>query len=155
MFRYFAALVIFGCIAITAQTNQNSVVRQKPRIDRIAEDRVAQTLDAMRKEERLPRLKRQQPSREEVQLVCTAAVTGSAVHDPKFGTLDVYSTDDLSERPENLKVIAFGTSYDPQSATRYQVYSDKDWGRYAVVVYSSRSTSGRPPSLLARAAIRA
>lgn len=142
MSRHLAVLTIFGCIAITAQTNHNSVA--KPLIDRTAVDRVAKAIDVMRQQEHLPKLKRRRATQEEVQLVCTAAITGPSVHEPKFGALQVYSTTDPSGHPESLKVIAFGTSYDSQSGTRYRVYSDKDWGSYAVVVYSSQSADGAP-----------
>lgn len=144
MFRFIAAAAIFGCVTISGQTSQKSVSHQKPTIDRIAEDRIAQAIDAMRQREGLAKLKRRRPSQEEMQLVCTAAVTGSSVHEPKFGALRVYSTDDLSQQPEGLKVIAFGTSYDSQSGTRYRVYSDKDWASYTVVVYTSRSSGAAP-----------
>ena len=142
MLRYGALVAIFACIALSAQINQKSVPGQKPSIDRIAEDRVAQAIDAMRQQEGLRKLKRRRPSREEVQLVCTAAVTGSTVSEPKFGAVQVYSTGDLSAPTESLKLIAFGTSYDRGSGTRYRVYSDKDWGSYMVIVYSSLSASG-------------
>lgn len=123
-----------------AQPNQKSVKHQRPSIDRAAQDRVAQAIDLMREKENLAKLKRQQPSKEEVQLVCTAAA-GASVHEPN-GTLQVYRTDDLSGLPEALKVIAFGTSYDPRTDRRYRVYSDKSWPSYDVVVYSYVSANG-------------
>jgi hypothetical protein len=139
-----AAAAIFGCAAISGQTSHNSVSHQKPTIDRIAVDHIARAIDAMRQQEGLAKLKRRRASQEEVQLVCTAAVTGSSVYEPRFGALQVYSTDDLSQRPEGLKVIAFGTSYDPQSGTRHRVHSDRDWASYTVVVYSNRSAGAAP-----------
>jgi len=114
----------------------------KPSINGAAQDRVAQLIDAVRQEDGLSRLKRRQPSKEEIQLVGTAAATSTSVHEPKFGAMEVYSTDDLSERAEPLKLVAFGTAYDPRSSTRYRVYSDKDWRSYDVVVYSYAARNG-------------
>jgi hypothetical protein len=142
MFRCGAAIAIVGCVTMCAQIKQNFATHEKPSINRAAQDRVAQLIDAMRQQDGLPTLKRRQPSKEEVQLVCTAAATSASVHEPKSGALEVYSTDDLSERAEPLKLIAFGTAYNPRSGTRYRVYSDKDWRSYEVVVYSYAARNG-------------
>jgi hypothetical protein len=142
MFRCGATLAIFGFLTMSAQIKQGFTAHEKPSINRTAQDRVAQLIDAMRQEDGLHRLKRRRPSREEVQLVCTAAVAGVSVHEPKFGALEVYLTDDLSERTEPLKLVAFGTTYNPQSGTRYPVYSERDWRSYDVVVYSRVAGDG-------------
>jgi hypothetical protein len=112
---------------------------------RRAEDQVATKLESMRTSAKLPKLKRAQPSVAEVQLVCTAALTGKKTYDPGSGALETYVTSDLSAETEWLKVVAFGTSKDAVSESRYKVYSDKDWGRYSVMVELNRnSTPDRP-----------
>lgn len=121
---------------------QMSQLRQKPSIDKAAQDRVAQMTDTMRQQHGLPKLKRRAASTEEVQLVCTAAVNGASVHEPRGGALEVYSTDDPSQISEPLKIIAFGTTYESRSGTRRLVYSDNEWPGYDVVVYAHAGAGG-------------
>lgn len=81
---------------------------------------------------------------EEMQLVCTAALTERGVNEPMYGALETYRTPDLTSDPEELKVIALGTSKG-QTGSRYRVYSDKQWPRYSVVVYRSPHSTAQEP----------
>jgi hypothetical protein len=108
-------------------------------------------LEAIRASAKLPPLKRVAPSVAERELVCTAAVTGRTVHDPVFGNLGTYVTRDLLAETEPLKVVALGTSAcrTPQpcaeSDARYKVYSDKDSGRYSVIVERNPNSTPDQP----------
>ena len=110
-----------------------------------AEAQIAKRIDEMRRGENLPPLKRIKASESEVKLVCTAALTGSEVHDPMLGNLHTYVTDDLNISNEDLALVALGTSGTPDHAKHWRVYSDKNWPRYSVVVLLDRtSKAGRP-----------
>jgi hypothetical protein len=116
-----------------------------------AADRVAKQVDAIRTSAKLPPLRRVNPSAEEVELVCTAALTGRKVNDPAFGDLLTYVTRDLSAETEPLKRVALGTAAceSPKQCrdgeTRYRAYPDK-WRRYSVIV--ERSASSTPDDLV-------
>jgi hypothetical protein len=134
MLRQAVVLVLFGSASlISAQTNLSLPLRMS---GNKGETRVAQMIEGMRGQSGLPPLKRRPPSKEEVQLVCTAAATGKSVREPRSGTLRIYFAHDMSEQPEGLKVVALGSSLDPRNNTRYPVYADKDWSRFSVVVFA-------------------
>jgi hypothetical protein len=105
-----------------------------------AGDQVAKRIETIRASAKLPPLKRVRASAEERELVCTAAITGRTVHDPKFGTLETYVTSDLLAEPESLKLVALGSTACqapercPEDGNRRKVYSDKNWGRFSIVV---------------------
>jgi len=69
----------------------------------------------------------------DVQLVCTAALTGRKVGDPIFGGLATYLTNDPSEDTEVLKNITLGL---PQ----------KKYPRYSVVVERNANSAPGNPS---------
>jgi hypothetical protein len=110
-----------------------------------AEDQVAAKLESMRTVSRLPKLRRMPPSVAEVQLVCTAARTGTKAHDPASGNLWTYETRNLSAETEALRLVAFGTSQEAKGASRYKVYSDTDWPHYSVVVQFNRGSTQDTP----------
>jgi hypothetical protein len=99
-----------------------------------AEQKIADKIEAMRRSAGLPPLKRTQPSIVEIQLVCTAALTGKEVHDPRYGGLETYVTDDLNVEKEGLKLVSLGTSQFTGENFRRPVYSDRGWPRFSVVV---------------------
>jgi hypothetical protein len=112
---------------------------------RNAEDQVAKQLETMRVSAKLPKLKRSQPSVVDVQLVCTAALTGNKVKDPRFGGLETYVTRDLSAETDSLKTVALGTSRSADGGPGHRIYSDKDWGRYSISVQLDRSSTPDNP----------
>jgi hypothetical protein len=143
--RIFAVLAISFPLLGFAQAAPSSVDGMDPAQRKQAEDIVARRIIAIRESARLPPLKRIAPTSEELQLVCSAALTQRSVNEPMYGALETYSIGDLTSDPERLKVIALGTSKGEQSGSRHRVYSDKDWPRYSVVVYrSARSTAQEP-----------
>jgi hypothetical protein len=101
---------------------------------RRAEDQIAKRVDGARRSANLPPLKRVKASVSEVELVCTAALTGNEVHDPLLGNLHTYVTADLTADTEYIKLVALGTSGTPDGSPRWHVYSDKAWPRFSVVV---------------------
>jgi hypothetical protein len=111
---------------------------------RTAADQVAKQVDALRASAKLPPLKRVKPSLEELELVCTAALTGRQVHDPAFADLRTYVTNDLSAETEILKIVALGTVA-CQSPKQCPAYPEK-WRRYSVIV--ERNASGTPNDLI-------
>jgi hypothetical protein len=157
--RLITAIAITGfATSLTAQSVTVANTQWSEESQRGAEDAVARKLESMRATAKLPELRRVPASVVEVQLVCTAARTGTKVFDPRFGGLETYVTDDLSVETEPLKVVALGTSQSADGGPPYQVYS-KDWPRYSVVVQLDRSSKpdhpiymigiARRPSLLA------
>ena len=102
---------------------------------------VAQKIDAVRSSAGLHKLKRVEPSTAELEFVCTAAVTGNEIRDPRWGGLDTYLTTDLAAETEALKTLALGTVQDKEGGPRRSIYRDKDWPRYSLVVELDR-TSG-------------
>lgn len=122
----------------TASPRQDvsSVVRQHA-----AEDEVERTLQAIRLSSGLYRLKRVPASESELELTCTAAQTGQEVHDPELGNLRTYVTSDLASQPEELMLVALGTSQFHDGGPRRPVYSDKSWPRYSVVVFIDKAST--------------
>jgi hypothetical protein len=110
-------------ISVYAQTNQPSASGWSAKSKRTAEDAVASRIVKMRVVAKRPALKRVNPSMRELQLVCTAALTGQKVGDPVFGGLETYPTDDPSAETEPLKEMTLG-----------RFYPAKKWPRYSVIV---------------------
>jgi hypothetical protein len=110
---------------------------------RRAEEKIAQRLDGIRVSAGLTALHRAQPSKIEVQLVCTAAVTGK---EPNWGELVTYLTEDLSFESPILKRAALGEVVPtPGNGFSSVPLIDKEWPRYSVVVYlDSASGIGHP-----------
>ncbi|MBZ5491618.1 MAG: hypothetical protein LAO76_11870 [Acidobacteriia bacterium] len=118
-------LVCIMAMSLLAQTGEWPLKSK-----RAAENVVANQVDALRRSEGLPLLHRVAPTLKQVQLVCTAAVTGKTIRVDEFQT---YVTRDLSAITEQLKLVSTGISiYSDGSHVR--VYSDKDWPRYSVAV---------------------
>jgi hypothetical protein len=139
--KLFLRSVVLAVLTISAyaQTTQPSVSEWSAKSKRAAEDAVANKIDALRASAKLPPLKRVNPSKEELELVCTAAFTGRKVGDPIFADLQTYVTNDLSAETEPLKVVAFGTEACrghscSEDNPRRPVYSKKKWPRYSVIV---------------------
>jgi len=76
MLRQAVVLVLFGSASlISAETSLSLPLRMS---GNNGETRVAQMIESMRGQSGLLPLKRRPPSKEEVQLVCTAAATGKS-----------------------------------------------------------------------------
>ena len=101
---------------------------------RAAEDTVASKIEMIRASAKRPALKRVNPSVRELELVCTAALTGRMVGDPVMGGLETYATDDLSAETEPLKELTLG-----------QAYPAKKWPRYSVIVELSANSKPEHP----------
>jgi hypothetical protein len=110
-----------------------------------AEAQITKSIDETRRVAGLAPLKRIKASESEVELVCTAALTGNEVHNPLLGNLHTYVTDDLNSNNEYKTLVALGTSGAPNGGTRWRVYSDKNWPRFSVLVLlDSTSKAGHP-----------
>jgi len=147
-----AAIAIIGlAISLPAQTAESSSPDWSSKSRQTATDQVAKLVDAIRASANLPPLTRANPSVKEVELVCTAALTGREVHDPAFGDLGTYMTHDLSAETEVLRTAALGTvaCQNPKECregeTRRRVYPDK-WRRYSVIV--ERNAGNAPNDLV-------
>jgi len=138
-------------MSLSAQTAASSGTEWSSKLRHTAADQVAKQVDAIRASAKLPPLKRVNPSLEELELVCTAAITGRKVRDPAFADLSTYVTHDLSAETEPLKIVALGTAacqspkQCPDGGTRYRVYPD-NWRRYSVIV--ERNASSTPNDLV-------
>jgi hypothetical protein len=145
------AIAVTGlAMSLSAQTATSSRNEWSSKL-RHAADQVAKQVDAIRASAKLPPLKRVKPSLEELELVCTAALTERKVNDPAFADLRTYMTHDLSVDTETLKIVALGTrgcespKQCPDGETRHQEYPDK-WQRYSVIV--ERNPSSTPDDLV-------
>jgi hypothetical protein len=121
-------------ISAQAQTTQPSASAWSARSKREAEDAVASRIEMMRAGATRPALKRVSPALRELELVCTAALTGRAAGDPVMGGLKSYTTDDLSAETEGLKELTVG-----------QFYPAKKWPRYSVIVELSANSKPEHP----------
>ncbi len=125
---------LFALVALTVslypQSLQQTTPDWSPKSKRAAEDAIANTVDQIRKSAGLPALRRVNASRMDVQLVCTAAVTGRKVHDPLFAGLQTYVTNDPSAETEALKEIILER---PKTG--------KEYSRYSVVVERTANTT--------------
>jgi len=117
-----------------AQTAQPSASEWSSKSKKAAEDAVASKIEMIRASAKLPALERVSPSMRELELVCTAALTGRTVGDPLMGGLRTYATDDLSAETEPLKDLTLG-----------QTYPAKKWPRYSVIVELSANSKPEHP----------
>jgi hypothetical protein len=150
--KVFLRSVVLAVLTISgyAQTPRESGIDWSSKSRRAAEDTVASKIDAIRTSAKLPPLKRVNPSIEELELVCTAALTGRKVGDPIFADLQTYVTNDLSAETEPLKVVSLGTEACrgqscSESKPRRPVYSRQKWPRYSVVVELSANSKPEHP----------
>jgi hypothetical protein len=131
--KLFLRSIVLAVLTISAyaQTTQPSASAWSAKSKRAAEDAVASKIEMMRAAAKRPALKRVNPSTRELELVCTAALTGRAAGDPVMGGLGTYATDDLAAETEPLKELTVG-----------QFYPAKKWPRYSVIV--ELSANGKP-----------
>lgn len=139
-------------ISVYAQTTQQNGTDWSSKSRQPAEDTVANKIDAIRVSAKLPPLKRVKPSVEELELICTAALTERKVGDPIFADLQTYVTNDLTAETEPLKVVALGSEAcrgKPPSCSegnpRRLFYSDRKWPRYSVIVERNPSSTPENP----------
>jgi hypothetical protein len=109
---------------------------QTPQRQTSAEKIVVETFVRMRHSAGLPALKVVQPSKAEVQLVCTAAATGKFA---EYGELIIYVTEDPGLESPELKRLATN-KFGPTSENGF---TDKEWPRFSVVVFLDSSSDGR------------
>lgn len=115
-----------------AQVTPPGVSDWSPKSKQSAEDAVAKKIREIRASDKRPPLKRVSPSTSEVQLVCTAALTGRKVHEPLWAGLVTYVTNDLSAETGALKWVTLSLP-------------KKDYPRYSVIVLlNTNSTPGNP-----------
>jgi hypothetical protein len=134
--KLFLRLVVLAALAISAyaQTTKPSASEWSAKSKRAAEDAVASKIAMMRAAAKRPTLERVNPSMRELELVCTAALTGQKVGDPVFAGLGTYVTDDLSVETEPLKELTLG-----------RFYPAKKWPRYSVIVELSANSEPEHP----------
>jgi hypothetical protein len=134
--KFFLRSVVLAALAISAyaQTTQSGTSEWSAKSKRAAEDAVASRIEMLRAAAKRPALKRSNPSMKELELVCTAALTGRAAGDPVMGGLETYATDDLSAETETLKELTLGQSYPA-----------KEWPRYSVIVELSANSQPEHP----------
>jgi hypothetical protein len=134
--KLFLRLVVFAVLTISAdaQTTQPSATEWSAKSKQAAEDAVASTIEMMRAVAKRPALKRVNPSIRELELVCTAAVTGRQAGDPIMGGLTTYETGDLSVETDALKEMILG-----------KFYPKKKWPRYSVIVELKANSAPEKP----------
>lgn len=132
----FLRSVVLAVLTISAyaQTTQPSASEWSAKSKRAAEDAVASRIEMMRAAAKRPALKRVNPSMRELELVCTAALTGRTIGDPVMGGLETYATDDLAAETEPLKEMTLG-----------RFYPAKKWPRYSVIVELSANRKPEHP----------
>ena len=149
-------LELFALLALTpslhAQSVQHGPADWPPKSKQEAEDAIAKKIDAIRISAKLPPLERASPALREVEMVCTAAVTGRKVGDPIFSGLLTYVTADLAAETEAVKVVALGTEAcrgGPPSCSggnpRRLFYPTKKWPRYSVIIELNPSSTPENP----------
>jgi hypothetical protein len=116
-----------------AQATQPNASAWSAKSKRAAEDAVAKKLDEIRASANRPPLERVGPSIREVELVCTAAVTGGKEGDPILGGLVTYVTNDLSAETEDLKKSTLGLPA-------------KQWPRYSIIVERNPNSTPENPA---------
>jgi hypothetical protein len=124
-----ASSIAFWCVA---QTNATT----KPQRQRAEEDRVAQLIDAIRKEKGLKPLKHTAPTPYMAKLTCSVAATGEPLaslthYDTERESFQTYSTQDLGSRPAPLLFLATD-----EELTR------KVFPEYSVIVFRDESHPG-------------
>ena len=134
--KLFLRLVVLAVLTISAyaQTTQPSASQWSAKSKRAAENAVASKIEMMRAADKRPALERVNPSMRELELVCTAALTGRTAGDPVMGGLETYTTDDLSAETEPLKELTLG-----------RFYPAKKWPRYSVIVELSAKSKPEHP----------
>jgi hypothetical protein len=134
--KSFLRSVVLAILTISgyAQITQPSASEWSAKAKRAAEDAVASRIEMMRAVAKRPALTRVNPSMRELELVCTAALTGRTIGDPVMSGLETYATDDLSAETEPLKQLALG-----------QLYPAKKWPRYSVIVELSANSKPEHP----------
>jgi hypothetical protein len=120
-------------LSVYAQTAQPNSSEWSSKSKREAEETVAKKLDEIRASNKRPPLERLHPSVMEVELVCTAAVTGTNPGDPIWGGLRTYVTNDVSAETEELKRSTLGI---PKS----------QMPRYSVIVERNPSSTPENPA---------
>jgi len=134
--KSFQTSVVLAALTISgyAQTTQPSASGWSAKSKKAAEDALASKIEMMLAAAKRPALTRVNPSMRELELVCTAALTGRTVGDPVMGGLETYATDDLSVETEPLKELTLGRSYPA-----------KKWPRYSVIVELSANSKPEHP----------
>jgi hypothetical protein len=118
---------------VYAQVTQPNASEWSPKSKRAAEDAVATKLNEIRATAKRPPLERVSPSVREVELVCTAALTGGKAGDPIWGGLETYVTNDPSAETEALKRSTLGLP-------------KKQWPRYSVIVERNPNSTPENPA---------
>jgi hypothetical protein len=136
-----SAAVAALAISAYAQTAQLGPNAWDANSKREAEDAVAKEIDYVRASAKRPALARVSPSIMDVQLVCTAALTGHKEGDPIFGGLETYQTNDPSAETATLKQVTLELP-------------KKKWPRYSVVVERSANSTPEGPAYLVGVARR-
>src|ERR1700689_855947 len=130
-FLRFVVLVVLT-VSAHAQTTQPSPSGWPAKSKRASEDVVASRIEMSRAAAKRPPLRRVNPSMMELELVCTAALTGQKVWDPIFAGLVTYVTDDLSAESDPLKKVTLELAA-------------KKWPRYSVIVELSANSKPEHP----------
>lgn len=120
-------------LSVYAQVTHPSAGEWSPKSKRAAENAIANKIDQIRASANRPRLERVGPSAREVELVCTAALTGGRDGDPISGGLETYETSDPSAKTEALKRITLDLPA-------------KEWPRYSVIVVRNRNSTPESPA---------
>jgi len=106
-----------------------------------AEAKIVRAIQGARARAGLPPLKEVTASRAELELVCTAALTG---REPSYGELITYATDDLAYDSPEWESIALGKPIArPENGRSAVLLVDREWPRFSVVVLTDKSGKGR------------
>jgi hypothetical protein len=133
MKRLTGSLAIVGlALSMYAQVTHPNASEWSPKSKRTAENAVANKVDEIRASANRPSIERISPSVREVELVCTAALTGGKDGDPIWGGLETYVTSDPSAETEALKRITLDLPA-------------KKWPRYSVIVERSPNSTPKTP----------
>lgn len=134
--RSYLRPIVLAVLTISgyAQMTQPSATGWSAMAQRAAEDSIASKIEVMRAAAKRPALTRVNPSVRELELVCTAALSGRTAGDPVMSGLETYTTDDLSAETEPLKELALGRSYPA-----------KKWPRFSVIVELSANSKPEHP----------
>ena len=127
-------VVVVLTTSASPQSTQSSGTDWSSKSKAAAEDIVASKVETIRISANRSALKRVNPSQMDLELVCTAALTGRRVSDPLWSGLETYATTDLSVEPEALRKLLLG-----------RAYPTKKWPRYSVIVeLSPNNKPGHP-----------
>lgn len=126
--------LVFGAMVTSAraQAPAASISDRDRELFKRYEDRVSQTFETIRRENRLPKLSRIAHRQELRELVCTAAVRDANPYRQNFPANLIYKTPDPSLSTEELKSIARYNQPETPPNTRYAVAiwagTDKETG---------------------------